>query len=153
MSHYYIDTSALLKRYLVETGSSWVRSITDAESSHAILISELTLAEAAAGIAARSRMPGGISNNRRIRILGQFLRECDERYDLLATNRIIIDRAVDLTQKFRLRGYDAVQLATALIAQSAIPSTIELRFVTNDRDLGVAATAEGLEVDNPSDKG
>ena len=88
-----------------------------------------------------------------IRILGQFLRECDERYDLLAPNRTVIDRAVDLTQKFRLRGYDAVQLATALIAQSAIPPDIELRFVTSDRDLGLAAAAEGFEVDTPGDKG
>lgn len=152
MSHYYIDTSALLKRYLIETGSSWVRSITDIESSHVILISELTMAEAAAGIAAKSRMPGGISNNRRIRILGQFLRECDERYDLLAPNRTIIGRAVDLTQKFRLRGYDAVQLATALIAQSAIPPNIQLHFVTSDQDLGFAAAAEGLEVDYPDTK-
>lgn len=69
MSHYYIDTSALLKRYLTETGSSWVRSITGIESSHTILISELTMAEAATGIAAKSRMPGGISNNRRIESL------------------------------------------------------------------------------------
>ncbi len=153
MSHYYIDTSALLKRYIVETGSAWMRTITDVKSSHAILISELTMAEAAAGIAAKSRMPGGISNNRRIRILGQFLRECDERYVLLAPNRIVIDRAVDLTQKFRLRGYDAVQLATALIAQSSIPPNIQLRFVTSDRDLALAAAAEGLEVDNPGDKG
>lgn len=153
MSHYYIDTSALLKRYLIETGSSWVRNITDIESSHTVLISELTLAEAAAGIAARSRMPGGISNNRRVLILGQFLRECDERYLLLAANREIVNRAVDLTQKFRLRGYDSVQLATALIAQSATPSGIQLHFVTNDRDLGLAAAAEGLEVDYPGDKG
>lgn len=149
MSHYYLDTSALLKRYLIETGSVWVRTITAPESGHTVLISELTLAEAAAGIAARSRMPGGISSNRRIRILGQFLRECDEQFVLIAANRDIVNRAVDLTQAFRLRGYDSVQLATALIAQSATPSSIQLRFVTNDRDLGHAATAEGLEVDYP----
>jgi len=149
VSCYYIDTSALLKRFLVETGSVWVRSITAPESEHSILISELTLAEAAAGIAARSRMPSGISDNRRIRILGQFLRECDEEYVLVAVNRDIVNRAVDLTQKFRLRGYDSVQLATALTVQSVTPPGIQLRFVTNDRDLGLAATAEGLEVDYP----
>jgi hypothetical protein len=63
----------------------------------------------------------------------------------------VIDRAVELTQIYRLRGYDAVQLARALIVrQVLIVENLPVpTFVTSDADLLAAAEAERLPIDNP----
>jgi predicted nucleic acid-binding protein len=49
-----------------------------------------------------------------------FLNHCHTDYELIAVNRAIIDRAVNLALHHKLRGYDAVQLATALVATAAL---------------------------------
>jgi len=61
-----------------------------------------------------------------------------------------------LPERHKLRGYDAVQLAAALIvsaqsAQQGIPATgvPSLVLVASDKDLLDAAQAEGLAVDDP----
>ncbi|MBI3801180.1 MAG: hypothetical protein HY268_29940 [Deltaproteobacteria bacterium] len=63
----------------------------------------------------------------------------------------MIDRAVELTQRHRLRGYDAVQLATALVTAETM-QTQNLSapfFVAADGDLLTAAAAEHLSIENP----
>jgi predicted nucleic acid-binding protein len=153
VSEYYLDASALVKRYTDESGSAWILGITDKQAQHTILLSEITLAEVAAALSAKQRAPGGITPQQRERALSRFLQDCDEHFLLLPVDRLVIDRAVMLTQHHRLRGYDAVQLATALVTSETLQSqnlspTI---FVANDDDLLTAAAAENLPVDNPLD--
>ncbi|MFN0073683.1 MAG: hypothetical protein ACKVVP_19555, partial [Chloroflexota bacterium] len=76
-------------------------------------------------------------------------------YSVLETNREMIDLAVRLTQRHRLRGYDAVQLASALIATELLIAAGRQRptLVSADRDLIVAALSEGLSTENPLDHG
>jgi predicted nucleic acid-binding protein len=64
----------------------------------------------------------------------------------------LIDLAIDLTRRHKLRGYDAVQLASALTANSALMAEgfSGLVFVSADDDLLVAANAESLAVENPN---
>ncbi len=73
-------------------------------------------------------------------------------YDLVAVNRDIIDRAVTLTQHHRLRGYDAMQLATALAANVVLVAAdlSPLTLIAADEDLVAAAQAEGLAAANPN---
>ena len=77
---------------------------------------------------------------------------CTAEYRLVAANQSILDRAVDLTQRHRLRGYDAVQLATALAVEASLRATglPGLTFVAADADLVAAARAEGLSADDPN---
>ncbi|MCI0711126.1 MAG: type II toxin-antitoxin system VapC family toxin [Chloroflexi bacterium] len=65
MSHFYFDSSALVKRYLRETGSAWVRSLASPSAGHTIVVAAITRVEVAAAFAARHRMPGGISRTQR----------------------------------------------------------------------------------------
>ena len=151
MTEYYLDASALVKRYADEAGSVWIRQITDIEAENTIMLAEITLAEVAAALAAKHRAPGGITQQQRDRALSRFLQDCDEHFLLLPVDGSVIDRAVALTQKHRLRGYDAVQLATALVTSE----TLEQQnlsapiFVAGDSDLLTSATAEDLSVENP----
>ena len=151
MTDYYLDASALVKRYADESGSVWVRQISDPSAQHTILLAEITLAEVAAALAAKHRAPGGITQEQRDRVLSRFLQDCAEHFVLLPVDRAVIDRAVELTQRHRLRGYDAVQLATALVTTETLqmqnlPSPT---FVAADSNLLTAAIGEGLPTENP----
>ena len=84
-------------------------------------------------------------------MFSRFVQDCTEHFVLLPVDRLVIDRAVELTQRHRLRGYDAVQLATALVATEtmqpqSVPAPI---FVAADRDLLTAAVVEHLSAENP----
>lgn len=152
MTHYYLDSSAIVKRYFLELGSAWVQTLTRPQAGNTLILSEVALAETAAVIAAKHRAPGGISLDERKTILSLFLLHCKDEYQLTPVSRLIIDQAVILTQNHRLRGYDAVQLATALavngtLTENGLPG---VTFVAADADLLAAAQAEGLLSDNPN---
>jgi predicted nucleic acid-binding protein len=114
MSYFYLDSSALVKRYLTEIGSAWVGVLTDPATGNSIVVAEITRVEAAAAIAARHRASGGISLDERDALVGLLLRHFDTECVIAPLSNLIVDQAVRLTQAHRLRGYDAVQLATAL---------------------------------------
>jgi predicted nucleic acid-binding protein len=120
-------------------------------SGHTILLAEISLAEVAAALAAKHRAPRGISAIERDEALARFLQDCAQFLAVLRGDRAIIDIAVDLTQQYRLRGYDAVQLATALATNRDLLAGGRpgLVLVASDNDLLQAAQAEGLATDNP----
>lgn len=153
MTDYYLDASALVKRYADEPGSAWIRQITAQDAQDTILLAEVTLAEVAAALAAKCRAPGGITQEERDRALSRFLQDCDEGFLILPVDRLVIDRAVELTQNHRLRGYDAIQLATALVTSDLLESQNlpPLGFVVSDHDLLAAAASENLPTENPLD--
>ena len=152
MSHFYLDASAVVKRYSSETGSAWVKGLTDLPAVHTIILGEITLAEVSAALAAKHRAPGGITREERDKALALFLSHCETEYELIAISRFIIDLAVSLTQNHKLRGYDAVQLATALVADEALTAAglSRLTFVAADENLLTAANAEGVTTEDPN---
>ncbi len=153
MSEYFLDASALVKRYAPEQGSGWISTVTTPESGHTLLISEITLVEVSAALAAKERAPSGISAQARDEALSQFLQDCDQHFVLLQIDRTVLEEAVALVLRHRLRAYDAVQLATAVVASVLLAEReySSLAFVTADRDLLAAAQSEGLAVENPLD--
>jgi hypothetical protein len=126
--------------------------LTDPVAGHIIVLGDVTLVEVAAAIAAKHRASGGISRQERDDTLTLFLRHYQTEYEVTAIDRTTMERAVNLTQSHRLRGYDAVQLATALRANELLTAARlpALTFVAADSNLIAAASAEGLSVDNPN---
>lgn len=157
MAFYYFDTSALVKYYIPEVGSSWVTELVDALSDqdawvHEMTMTELALVEVAAALARRCRM-GDISTEKRARTLAQFCRDYPDRYIVVEVERETIELAMDLTQRHPLRAYDAVHLATALQIDQAlrVVNGAGMIFVSADGQLCRAAKAEGLKAENPND--
>lgn len=152
MNVFFFDTSALVKRYFPEIGTVWVQIVTEPATGNTVVLSEITLAETAAVIAAKHRASGGITRVERDGILRRSSQHCIDEYTLIPASRAIVDRAVMLTQQHRLRGYDSIQLATALVVntQYLVAGLPALVFVTADDDLRSAADVEGLATDNPN---
>ena len=100
---------------------------------------------------AKHRAIVGITKKQRDRALSRFLQDCDEHFLLLSIDRPVIDYAVELTQNYRLRGYDAVQLATSLVSNEALKTQglATSIFIASDNDLLDAAESVSLSTDNP----
>lgn len=51
MTAYFFDSSALVKRYAVETGSVWVESLTDPRAGNRVYVAAITHVEVISAIA------------------------------------------------------------------------------------------------------
>lgn len=145
---YYFDSSALVKRYVTEVGTDWVRSLVAPTGGNLSLTSRVTIIEVRSALARRRR--GGD-------ILQDFALEAlrvhsISQYRLVELDASVAGLAGDLLERHPLRAYDAVQLASALIIARALTGTglAAPTFLTADDRLLEVAQAEGLPSDNPN---
>jgi predicted nucleic acid-binding protein len=66
LSAYFVDTSALVKRYIAEIGSQWMVSWTESVTNNVIVVSEIAYVEIRSAIARRVR-EGSLSRVNAIR--------------------------------------------------------------------------------------
>jgi hypothetical protein len=55
MADDFFDTSALVKRHVIETGSAWVRSLVRARAAHDLYIARITAVEVTSAITRRQQ--------------------------------------------------------------------------------------------------
>jgi len=116
----YLDASALVKRYIAEKNSPQVNAwITSAD---AVVTSLITRSEVSAAIGRAHRMKL-ISYDDALSALETFRKEWGK-LQRLPVNEVTVERADSLAWEHNLRGYDAVHLATALLWQETIGSTV-----------------------------
>jgi uncharacterized protein len=149
MTAYYFDTSALIKRHVIEVGSAWVRTITQPKAGHTIFISRLTAVEVVSAVTRRQR-GGHLAASQGGAILGHFRRHLTARYQLVEVTQALAAAAMQAARTHGLRAYDAVHLATAIEANRIYLAAGlgPLTLVSADRELNAAAIAEGLTVDD-----
>jgi uncharacterized protein len=152
MAQYYFDSSALVKRYVAETGTGWVTMQCLPEAEHAINLVRITGAEIIAAFFRRVQT-GSLTPADAQTAAAQFRREFRSRYEVIEVTEAVVDTAMRLAETHVLRGYDAVQLAAALELQSVRASLglSTLIFVSADNRLNTVASLEGLPVENPND--
>ncbi|GAB4396649.1 MAG: type II toxin-antitoxin system VapC family toxin [Anaerolineales bacterium] len=150
MSIFYLDTSALVKRYVAEPGSAWLESFV-MSPANLLFLSEIGVAETAAAFARYART-GQINSDMQAKLYASFLDDCKIRLMLIPVSSLMIITAANLTQKHPLRGYAAVHLACALNLNQQLKGEglQPLRFLSADTILLKAAAAEGLQTENPS---
>ncbi len=146
MAFYYFDSSALAKRYVAEIGSGWVRTILFPSAGHRVHVSAITPVEVVAALSRRVR--GRTLDPATGMAAIQMLRAELFRLSIVNVSAAIVASAMELAERHSLRGYDAVQLASALSVQSVAPS-FHVTLVSADAELNTAAVAEGLTVDDP----
>ncbi len=149
MVSYYLDTSAMLKRYVDELGSPWLR--TQISNSPLLISSQLLVVEITSAFNRRVR-EGTLTPAEYRRSHAIFCDDCRTEYQIIAVLDAIVDLACDLLERHPLRGYDAMHLATALTAQQSLRARglPGLTFLCADDRLLNAATTEELAVDNPN---
>ncbi len=149
MVNYYLDTSAMLKRYVDESGSAWLRA--QVSSATSLVSSQLLVVEALSAFKRRVR-EGSLSPAEYQRVRDVFREDCRTTYQIVPPTTAVVDLACVLLERHPLRGYDAMHLATALTVQQALrrQDLPALIFLCADDGLNAAGAAEGLAVNNPN---
>ncbi|MEI6205496.1 MAG: type II toxin-antitoxin system VapC family toxin [Desulfuromonadales bacterium] len=143
---YYLDSSALVKRYAAESGSDRVASLV--ESDQKIAVSWLAVPETLSAVARRARC-GSINMGDLASIRNQL--ELDlQQFMIVEVCGAPIDGIEKLINRHALRGADSIHLSTALWLSKATKTQIV--FVASDNELLTAAHAERLKTINPSER-
>jgi uncharacterized protein len=147
MPAFFLDTSAIVKRYFAEVGSAWVVELTDLAAGHQIHLARITGVEVASAMTRQGRA-GNVTPEEAARLLAAFRFAFANDFRIVPVSPRVLVRAMNLAEAHALRGCDAVQLAAALHANRARKRPMP--FVSADVALNAAAAAEGLPVDDPN---
>ncbi|TAK35405.1 MAG: PIN domain-containing protein [Chloroflexota bacterium] len=153
MLFYYVDTSALAKHYLPETGSEWIAALL---ASEPVTMSVLAVTELASVLARRTR-EGDLTPQQRDTIFRRFLQDSQgvPGYVMLGLTQRVSHEATRLLLtsplSIHLRTLDALHLASARLAfaRARRRGVANAYLVTSDRTLAAAASWSGFQAINP----
>jgi predicted nucleic acid-binding protein len=131
----YFDTSAFMKLFVAESGST--TAFRAWQQVSAVVGGRLLYVEARASLAAALR--GARLTLQTYAEAKKSLEELWKRVDVVEVSPVVTQLAGDLAEQHTLRGYDAVHLASALRTQADV-------LVCADHDLLYAARHRGLAV-------
>ncbi len=131
----YLDTSALLKLYVAEEHSRWVRDLVDVHrrSGGAVSISAVGYVEARAAFARMLKRRKAISAESYERVVRKLMDDAGARYLVRPTDPALLERAATVAHEHALRGYDAVHLATALHLRHELRNRARQLTLEDDR--------------------
>jgi hypothetical protein len=143
---FYLDSSAWLKRYFHEPGSDWMMRLF--ESGNPLASSVRGYIEVASALA-RQQVPRKLDEEKLAQLQQQLEEDWGDLTGFPLTDEVV-GRALRLVRGYRLRGADAVHLATALGVNDALAGTGDsLVLIASDEELLAAAQQVGLAIENP----
>jgi hypothetical protein len=142
VNNYFIDTSALFKRYIPEPGTDELDNILNQEGI--FYISDLTIIEVISNLKRKNEISGEIDEELFEKIKSEFFKDIAE--DKIRTARISSDtiiEAINIIGQSYITPIDSLQLATALQIKFEWGNVV---FICSDKKLGNMAEKHGLEV-------
>ncbi len=152
MTVYYLDASALLKRYVKEIGTEVMDSLLgEKTTSDAFTTSMLAVLEINASF--RRLQKGRLISQRMMeRSLIGFWRDVLAFEHRIPLTDVILDAVLDVVATHALRAGDAIHLASVLEVQALSRATDQpLVVFSSDNELLAACQAEGISTLNPED--
>lgn len=151
MEAYFLDTSALVKRYIKESGSQWLRSLLRNRQKRPTYVAMLAEVEFVAAIAQRQRA-GDLTAAQSVEIIRLFGRHWTTQHSVIAWTESLSREATVVAQRFALRANDAIQLASVLVVhrfrgEVSLPA---ITLLSSDLELNDAARALGIIVQDPA---
>jgi uncharacterized protein len=142
---YYLDSSALVKRYAAESGSAKVAALI--EGDHRIAVSWLAIPETLSSVARRAK--DGSMHAEELAAIRNQLNQDIQRFLIVEVSGAPVDGIETLIARHALRGADSIHLSTALWLGKATKTPII--FVASDNELLNAARSDRLETYNPAE--
>lgn len=139
MKPFYLDTSAIVKVYVRESGSTEVLKLL--QDARPVVCCELGYVEVRAALAAAMRAQR-LRESQHATALAQF-RSDWVNYSTISTDTLLIARAAELAEGFGLRGYDSLHVASAERARIAFPA---IQFLSFDQAMNRAAKLLGFAI-------
>ena len=144
----YLDTSALVKLYVDESGTDTMVALADPKAGNQLAILAFTRVEFRAAIRRRAKL-GDINEADANAALERFAVHLSTLYLVQPLNETVFESACGAIDRHILRAYDGMQLAGCLVLGTTIGEALELLFVSADQALLKAAKTEGLAVIDP----
>ena len=152
MYYFYFDASALVKRYIPETGSGEVNFIFAHVSRERLICLAIGAAEVFS-ICVRKRNDGRITSHQFEQAVGYLSREVidiESGFETISAHNSLIWSSTDLMDRHSINSVDAILLRSALdVAASFRHGNDQLVLVASDQRLLRAAREEGLPIFNP----
>lgn len=136
----YLDTSSLVKLYVREDGSDEMKALLD--RARVVATSQVAYPEACAAFA-KKHMQGDFTDELYRAVINNLQQDWPA-YFALDVSWPVAKLAGELAGQHRLRGFDAIHLASAVTIKTRLRSTVT--FCSSDRKLEDAAHAESLHV-------
>jgi hypothetical protein len=118
-------------------------------NSDRLVVARLAHLEVSSAIVRRGREPGN-SQAEMTEALEILDREMRDVFEVIELEGTMISRAIELARSHGLRAADSIQLACALLSRPGPRMSPEFYLVSADEELNAAASAEGLQVENPN---
>jgi predicted nucleic acid-binding protein len=144
---YYLETSALVKLYVRETGTDRLLQLASNAVENRFAVLTLSQVEVRSAIRRRER-EGDISPKLAGLVLDRFQQHLEDRFLRQALTDSVLDGASELLDRYALRAYDAIQLAGCLALKITVGTESPI-FVCSDRQLLEAARSEQLSTLDP----
>jgi predicted nucleic acid-binding protein len=148
LAFYYLETSALVKLYVRESGTERVLALANRTAENRLAILALTQVEFRSAVRRRERN-GEIPPLVATQLLEAFKRHVEQRFVSQVINDFVLDIASALVDRHALRAYDAAQLAGYLALRSSAGTDVPV-FVCSDHALLEAALLEGIPILDPA---
>jgi predicted nucleic acid-binding protein len=153
MTYFFLDASALAKRYIAETGSDLVDRLLDHAERSRMVALRLNVGEVIS-VLVRRRNEHAITHAQFLAASTDLRAETvdDRRFSLLSTDEPQIDASWDLIEQHSINATDALLLRCTLnLAAAHRADGDDLVLVAADQRLLAAAQAEGLRTFDPEE--
>ncbi len=129
-----------------------MRGLSAPVADHTLYIVRITGAEVIAALTRRTRT-GSLTQSAAQNPMAAFRSDFGGSYLISELTPALVERTMDLAQRYGLRGYDAVQLTASLDVNTERRGygLAPLTLVSADTDLNQAAIVEVLAIENPND--
>ena len=141
MNNYFIDTSALFKRYIPESGTGQLDEIFNQEGC--LYISDITIIELVSNLKRKTEITKELSHQVYQKIKKEFFNDIAEGNirTLSAQSENIIE-AINILDRSYMTPLDSIQLCTALLQKAHDENLI---FICSDKKLSTLAKKNGLK--------
>jgi predicted nucleic acid-binding protein len=151
MAYFFADSSVLVKRHVREMGTAWFQMLAASTNNNIIIIAQISIVEVCSALNRRIR-EASLDRIGYAQVVTDFDALCAAEYQVIELLMPIINHTRGLLERHPLRAYDAVQLASASIANDAlaVAGLPALTFLSADQRLLNAAQVEGFAIDDPN---
>ena len=141
MENYFIDTSALFKRYILEQGTEEIDDIFNRDAD--FYISDITIIEFISNLKRKNEITGELNEGLYSKIKSELFKDItQQKIKTVEVSPETIIEAIKLLDQKYITPLDSIQLAAALHLNSLKSS---ITFVCSDKKLYKLAEIQGLK--------
>lgn len=148
---YYLDTSAILKRYRTEKGTDVVEAIYGL--ADVFLVTSHFGCLEVEGVAARALKGKILTEEAYDALLNGFAADLGEALYVMPVTSRIVNESIESARKYALKGADSIHIASGLAVQSVGDDGDDFVFVSSDHGQLEGAEAAGMQTLDPEAEG